>query len=120
MRVTLPMVLAALLLWPAQAVRAKCLDDEAHVQGDTLEACEASATKLLDESRPGGCGQAPEWKAKIASQLADCTRGVMNARLDVRLLKLKKADRKQFSAEMKLQKLYNQSIQEQCSLYEAC
>jgi hypothetical protein len=114
------MVLAALLVLPAQAVRAKCIDDEARVKGDTLEACEASATKLLDESRLGECVQAPDWKARIANRLADCTRRVMNDRLDVRLLKLKKADRKQFSAEMKLQKLYNQSIQEQCSLYEAC
>lgn len=114
------MMLAALLLWPAQAVRAKCIDDEARVQGDSPEACEASATKLLDESRLGECVQAPGWKARIANRLADCTRRVMNDRLDVRLLKLKKADRKQFSAEMKLQKLYNQSIQEQCSLYEAC
>lgn len=114
------MVLAALLLFPAQAVRANCIDDAARVKGDTLEACDASAEKLLDASVLGTCVQAPEWKAKVASRLADCTRGVMNERLDVRLLKLKKADRKQFSAEMKLQKLYNQSIQEQCSLFEAC
>jgi hypothetical protein len=120
MKATLPMVLAALLLWPAQAVRANCVADEARVKGDTPEACEASAAKLLDEKRLGECVQAPDWKARIASQLADCTRQVMDDRLDLRLLKLKKADRKQFSAEMKLQKLYNQSIQEQCSLYEAC
>ncbi|WP_375771972.1 hypothetical protein NR798_14150 [Archangium gephyra] len=117
------MIVAGLLLLPTQAVLAQqkqCIEAEARVKGDSLEACATGATRLLDERLLGTCVQAPEWKALVAGRLAECTRRVMNERLDVRLLALKKADRKQFSAEMKLQKLYNQSIQEQCALYEAC
>jgi hypothetical protein len=117
-------LLASLLLvtcWgaPAQA-EVGCQPAQALVEGNSIEACEAAAEQLLEEGRLGSCVNERPWVALVVERLAQCTRRVMNAELDKRLLKLKRNNRKQFAAEMKLQKFYNQSTEATCARYEAC
>ncbi|MFO0600908.1 MAG: hypothetical protein U0228_36700 [Myxococcaceae bacterium] len=54
----------------------------------------------------------------LSTEAADCTRRVMNARLDVLLVPWKKSDATKFKQGMEAQKLFNQAVKGYCSRWE--
>lgn len=106
----------------ASAARAQgdCDFDQIKVQGDTAAACEASAKTYLDEKRFGDCALGDFWMSAVSGAQAQCLKKIQDKTLDARLLPLKAKDKKEFAAEMRLQKLWNEAVQEQCARYAAC
>jgi hypothetical protein len=58
------------------------------------------------------------WDSAVAGYASDCLKRVVIETLDRRLLELKQKDKPQFTKEMKLQRVFNELINEACDGYE--